>query len=80
MTQQLEPEAIVAEIYPKRRLFRPLQWGFRFITANHQKLGHDYDEPRSAEHAIRIIIKNQRPVYIRTVNLDGTTTEPVRIR
>jgi uncharacterized protein YegP (UPF0339 family) len=73
------PEPIIAENYQTRRLFKR-QWRFRFIAANGETLGDDYNNRADSEHAIRLLTDPTVPVELRTVYLDGTTINHGRIR
>jgi hypothetical protein len=55
-------------------------WRFRFVGANGEKLGHDYNDPDSARETLKKIIDPRVPVRLRVENEDGTVTDHGPIR
>lgn len=64
---------IVAQIYAKKsKILRRVTWGFRFVSAsNGQKYGHDYNDRRDAEKAVRRIVDEAVPVRLEVVYPSG---------
>lgn len=72
-----EPEGIEAVVYKSGILRRA--WRFKFVAANGQKFGHQYNRKHNAVEAVRKLVKPQIPVTLIIQNEDGTT-QKVRIR
>lgn len=79
MTNTETSPHIIAEIYEARRLFQ-WSWRFRFIGANGEKIGHEYNDPRSAREGLNLIVKPKTEVHLRLRYRDGSIETIGRIR
>ena len=70
---------ITCEVYESRRLFT-WSWRFRFIAANGQKLGHNYNDLADALRAVKLIADPRVPMRLVVINRDGVGTDRGLIR
>jgi hypothetical protein len=73
------PKPITCVIYETRRLFKWV-WKIRFVAANGETLGHDYNNHADALHAARLIASADVPCKLETHHRDGNIITHVRLR
>jgi hypothetical protein len=69
---------ITAQIYQAGVLRK--SWKFRFIGANNQKFGHNYNSPEFAADAIRTLLTWNIPVRLEVLHPDGRLEDKGQIR
>lgn len=74
-------QPIKCVMYETRRLgIGPKRWRFRFVAANGETLGHEYNDLEDCYHAVRLIASNEVPCKLESHTLDGTVINHVRLR